>query len=1176
MIDRTALLADLRRQMVALEAHLREPSARRPSASSSGQEEHAARTAMAWILGTVLLRFCEDNDLIEPLFITGPGERFNQAIHRQREHFHNHPRDSDRDWIMTAFAKASAMLAPVSLFPRQEELTIPHEAATDLLAFWRRRDEDGELIHDFTDSEWSTDFLCDFYQDLSETARSTYALVRTPAFVSEFILDHTLDPAIESFGPAGFRLIDPVCGSGGFLLGAFQRLLAAWRRVDPSADQWESIRRAAASVHGVDLHPGAVIITRFRLLIAAMKTAGVRRLTHLPRLVMPIAVGDSLLDGRGGRDGQSVILEEDPRLSPEEDMYRYHSPEVDLLAAGSYHAVVGNPPYLTVKDKARNETYRRAYADVCSGMYALTVPFAQRFFQLARPADTSGSGAGYVGQLTANSFMKREFGRRLIENFLSKVDLTHVIDTSGAFIPGHGTPTVILLGRNRPAADTPVVTVVSVQGEPAYPANPAKGQVWRSIRDQVSGRTTESEWTQLLKLDRKVLRDFPWNLTDSTTMAILRSMEEGNRLGGRVVRIGYVATTGADDIFTAPPASFRRMGTGNESLVKVITGSEVRDWTMTPVMESFLPNESSRRPLYTTESPHHLQRLWPYRTILGHRVNHSGGSYFQAQRAWYGWHHVTKTEDAHPWSIVFPWVATHTHFAILREPIVPLHSAPVIKLPATAWEVDHKQLAALLNSSAVCFWLKQHSHSKGQPSADQLGSGEPWTEFYEFTSTRLADLPLPPDRWSGDRWSRHAIALDDHAQALTAATPAEVIRRSLPPSLEALNEAHANWTRIREKMIGLQEELDWEIYDRYGLLPDSSGLLARPEDIPLVKAGERAFEIVLARKLAAGTVTTSWFARHGLQPITTVPQHWPDAYQDVVLRRIDAIEQNASLGVLERPEFKRRWMSESWDDLLSAALHTWLLDRCEAPELWYEQRDQQRRPRPLTIPQLAELLRQDHEFVRAAHFYAPDKSVEEVLRDALANQDVPYLSALRLRESGLRKHADWEEVWRLQQREDDLRCTSGDNEADRLRNTIPVPPKYTSSDFLKVGYWRQRGKFDLPNERFISYPTIRQGKDPLIGWSGWDLDDRANVLIGLIEEQEKAPSAAEAIIPLAAGLLELVPWLTHRYGSHHPTTTVSSVLSCLDQVYVRHSLSDETLRAWRPPKSNRGRPRKNP
>ena len=47
--------------------------------------------------------------------------------------------------------------------------------------------------------------------------------------------------------------------------------------------------------------------------------------------------------------------------------------------------------------------------------------------------------------ITANSFMKREFGKKLIEDLFPKFDLTHVIDTSGAYIPGHGMPTALLI-----------------------------------------------------------------------------------------------------------------------------------------------------------------------------------------------------------------------------------------------------------------------------------------------------------------------------------------------------------------------------------------------------------------------------------------------------------------------------------------------------------------------------------------------------------------------------------------------------------------------------------------------------------------------------------------------------------------------------------------------------------
>ena len=103
---------------------------------------------------------------------------------------------------------------------------------------------------------WNTRFLGDLYQDLSEAARKTYALLQTPEFVEEFILNYTLDPAIEEFGlepeppvrprrtsRAGLRVIDPACGSGHFLLGAFRRLLAAWQTQSPTTDKWELIAK---------------------------------------------------------------------------------------------------------------------------------------------------------------------------------------------------------------------------------------------------------------------------------------------------------------------------------------------------------------------------------------------------------------------------------------------------------------------------------------------------------------------------------------------------------------------------------------------------------------------------------------------------------------------------------------------------------------------------------------------------------------------------------------------------------------------------------------------------------------------------------------------------------------------------------------------------------------------
>lgn len=75
---------------------------------------------------------------------------------------------------------------------------------------------------------------------------------------------HSRRSTTGEFGLDGPRRIDPACGSGHFLLGAFSRLVAAWREQSPTLDDYELAHRALGSVHGVDTNPFAVAIARFR------------------------------------------------------------------------------------------------------------------------------------------------------------------------------------------------------------------------------------------------------------------------------------------------------------------------------------------------------------------------------------------------------------------------------------------------------------------------------------------------------------------------------------------------------------------------------------------------------------------------------------------------------------------------------------------------------------------------------------------------------------------------------------------------------------------------------------------------------------------------------------------------------------------------------------------------
>ena len=68
----------------------------------------------------------------------------------------------------------------------------------------------------------------------------------------------------------------------------------------------------------------------------------------------------------------------------------------------------------------------------------------------------------------------------------------------------------------------------------------------------------------------------------------------------------------------------------------------------------------------------------------------------------------------------------------------------------------------------------------------------------------------------------------------------------------------------------------------YGLVPSDLSILG--EDAPPIALGQRAFEIVLARQVAAGETETTWFERHGSTPITEIPADWPTSTATLVER----------------------------------------------------------------------------------------------------------------------------------------------------------------------------------------------------------------------------------------------------------------------------------------------------
>ena len=578
----------------------------------------------------------------------------------------------------------------------------------------------------------------------------------------------------------------------------------------------------------------------------------------------------------------------------------------------------------------------------------------------------------------------------------------------------------------------------------------------------------------------------------------------------------------------------------------------IRDHSESAPVAALWPYDIEFRLLPEESIPSLIRLLWPCKASISQR-RRFGIPMLQKGAKWYEWQELYHDKLRTPLTITFPELATHNHFVLDRGGNVFKQTALVIKLFA-ATEDEHLALLGLLNSSTACFWLKQVCQNKGS-SVDQYGSRQrtnPFEDFYQLTGTRVRQFPLPekahPDL---------PAVLDRLAQNYNALLPEVRVRRATPTQAD-LNEARARAVSVRGQMIALQEELDWQCYQLYGLL--SEDLRYDGDYLPELSLGQRSFEIVMARRMARGELETAWFERHGSEPITELPNHWPDAYRRLVERRIEIIEMNKEIGLIERPEYKRRWNDEPWQGQQQRVLRNWLLDRLEGPR--YSPDPRPHEPKLQSVAQLADKASGDHDFLQVAALYRghPDFDVSPLVNELVESESVPFLPVLRYKPSGLRKREVWERTWDLQRKQD----------AGEDVGNIPVPPKYTSADFLKQDYWRLRGKLDVPKERWVSYPHLQTQSDPslVVGWAGWDHLQQATALVSYYDARKREGWDSRRLTPILAGLDQLLPWIHQWHPEIDPEfgdTAGQSYQSLLENDAHELGLTLEDVRGWQPP-----------
>jgi hypothetical protein len=417
-------------------------------------------------------------------------------------------------------------------------------------------------------------------------------------------------------------------------------------------------------------------------------------------------------------------------------------------------------------------------------------------------------------------------------------------------------------------------------------------------------------------------------------------------------------------------------------------------------------------------------------------------------------------------------------------------------MPSGANEQDHLIFLGLLNSSTACFWMKQVFHNKGS-SVDQRGARQrtmPFEDFWEHDGTKLNQFPIPSEQ-PQDLPKK----IDALARELKNFLPSAIATKSTPTPKNIENAKTQAAHRIAQ-MIALQEELDWQCYGFYGLLDKEEAAALVHENPPEIALGQRAFEIVMARQMAAGELETTWFQRHNSTPFTEIPAHWPQDYRKLVERRIQIIAENPrTIGLIEKPEYKRRWNLEPWDSQLETALRSWLLDRLEGYFDFDGRMNDENRPTAqvpektlISAARLADVARADNDFMQVAELYRrrPDFDVSALVHQLVDAETVPLLPACRYKPSGLEKRALWERTWELQRLEDAIDALF---DIPRLTDVSGEDlPLDFGEEIQAIG--RRAAALDLPPKN-----QFRDGASPL----EW-LEDQVKTAREKIRQREKS------------------------------------------------------------------------
>jgi type I restriction-modification system DNA methylase subunit len=584
-----------------------------------------------------------------------------------------------------------------------------------------------------------------------------------------------------------------------------------------------------------------------------------------------------------------------------------------------FDLIVGNPPFVTARNKIKRELYRERWPRVCFGTYPLVCPFFEMSFGVLKDE-------AQLGFIVSNAFAKREFGRPLVEDFFPTVDLQKIVDCSGLLFPGHGTPTCLLFARNaKPETQSTIRVTAIIPGGGDLLAVPEESQLWDSIA-QFNDQSGYQD-SRITVADRSRAEMSKWPLNFDSGAEPTRQLIEkspARLLDFLTTSIGYVCITKGDELFFQPQNLARRLSPGGSYILPLTAGDDVRNWSAQSDKALFPYNPKTFEPAKLKDLPY-ADFFQSLKTPLSDRITFGKP---QAERGlWYEYAMMTPDRVNRPFIITMPEIATHNHALVLQQPFLASQTAPVAS-PSSSSLGDHQLIAALMNSSTALFWLKQVCFNKGAGEdehrdrfvyaggkVEQLPVTSRIAEALRSKGNALSDalIELSEACWqSGSELQSLALRKlfekrSEAYHAWSAALPGYIEpHKDLSASFSTTNDLEKNFSRaqeirerLRAQMIARQEEMDWLVYTAYGLIDDKDpAAQVETEPAPLDEA-QRVFRL--------------WQAANGdfARAVKSIPADWAKSRRMLWEMRLAAIRDNEHIRRIEQPVYKRRW-DEQW------------------------------------------------------------------------------------------------------------------------------------------------------------------------------------------------------------------------------------------------------------------------